>query len=141
MLDATETTATRSSPASGSPEPTPSRMPVWLRGVLPLLLLGALVAIFLRFGPVGVFQAAFPPVEELTIQRVSFPAEGALRIHVVNGGPEPVTIAQVTVDDAFWEFTVDPASLVPRLGSATLGSAASRRAAISEPMPHDSESS
>jgi zinc transporter ZupT len=95
-------------------------MPVWLRGVLPLALLAVLVAVFLRFGPVGVFQAAFPPVEELTIQRVAFPAEGTLRIHVVNGGPEPVTIAQVTVDDAFWEFQVDPDPVVQRLGSATI---------------------
>jgi zinc transporter ZupT len=88
--------------------------------VLPLLLLVGLVAVFLRFGPVGVFQAAFPPVEELTIQRVAFPAEGTLRVHVVNGGPEPVTIAQVTVDEAFWDFTVRPDAVVSRLGSATI---------------------
>jgi zinc transporter ZupT len=88
--------------------------------VLPLALLVALVAAFLRFGPVGVFQAAFPPVEELTIQRVAFPAEGALRVHVVNGGPEPVSIAQVTVDEAYWDFSVQPGAVVPRLGSATI---------------------
>lgn len=96
------------------------RLPLWLRGVLPLALLVALVAAFLRFGPVGVFQAAFPPVEELTIQRVAFPAEGALRVHVVNGGPEPVSIAQVTVDEAYWDFSVQPGAVVPRLGSATI---------------------
>ena len=91
-----------------------------LRGVLPLVLLALLVAVFVRFGPVGVFQAAFPPVEELTIQRVVFPADGTLSVNVVNGGPEPVTIAQVTVDEAFWEFTVRPDPVVPRLGSATI---------------------
>jgi zinc transporter ZupT len=95
-------------------------MPVWLRGVLPLLLLAALVAAFLRFGPVGVFQAAFPPVEELTIERVAFPGPNTLRIHLVNGGPEPVRVAQVMVDDAFWEFHVQPDATVPRLGSATI---------------------
>jgi zinc transporter ZupT len=97
-----------------------SRAPVWLRGVLPLVLLALLVAVFVRFGPVGVFQAAFPPVEELTIQRVAFPSDGTLSVNVVNGGPEPVTIAQVTVDEAFWEFTVRPDPVVPRLGSATI---------------------
>jgi zinc transporter ZupT len=95
-------------------------VPLWLRGVLPLALLAVLVAVFLRFGPVGVFQAAFPPVEELTIDRVSFPAEGALRVRLVNGGPEPVTVAQVTVDDAFWDFDMGPERVVPRLGSATI---------------------
>jgi len=115
-------------PASGSvargatpPGATPSGgVPLWLKGTLPLALLGLLVWGFLRFGPLGVFQAAFPPVEELTIQRVSFPAEGALRIHLVNGGPEPVTVAQVTVDDAFWDFRIEPGPVVSRLGSATV---------------------
>jgi zinc transporter ZupT len=102
------------------PAPAAGGAPLWLRGVLPLVLLAFLVAIFLRFGPVGVFQAAFPPVEELTIQRVAFPGEGTLRVHVVNGGPEPVTIAQVTVDEAFWDYAVRPGPVVPRLGSATI---------------------
>jgi zinc transporter ZupT len=97
-----------------------SALPLWLTGVLPLLLLGILIAVFLRFGPVGVFQAAFPPVEELTIERVAFPTESSLRIHLVNGGPEPVTVAQVTIDEAYWTFTMQPAREVPRLGSATI---------------------
>ena len=104
-------------PPAGSPD---SRVPVWLRGLLPLALLLGLVAVFLRFGPVGVFRAAFPPVEELTIQRVAFPAENTLRVHVVNGGPEPVRVAQVTIDEAFWEFRMAPSQVIPRLGSATI---------------------
>jgi len=104
-----------------APAATPTGgMPLWLKGTLPLALLALLVWAFLRFGPLGVFQAAFPPVEELTIQRISFPAEGALRIHLVNGGPEPVTVAQVTVDDAFWDFRMEPGQVVSRLGSATI---------------------
>ncbi len=38
----------------------------------------------------------------------------------MNGGPDPVTIAQVTVDDAFWTFTMAPSNTVPRLGRATI---------------------
>src|SRR5687767_10272307 len=97
------------------------RMPLWLRGVLPLVLLVALVAVFLRFGPLGVFRAAFPPIEVLTIERVSFPADDVLRLHLVNGGPEPVTVAQLAVDDAYWDFTMDPEDrTIARLGSATI---------------------
>lgn len=93
---------------------------IWLKGLLPLALLGVLLAVFLRAGPVGVLRSAFPPVEELTFQRVEFPAAGRIRIHIVNGGPEAVTVAQVMVDDAFWAFTMDGERTVGRLGAAVL---------------------
>jgi zinc transporter ZupT len=38
----------------------------------------------------------------------------------VNGGPDPVTVAQVVVDEAFWAFTIEPSNTVPRLGRATI---------------------
>ncbi len=85
------------------------------KGVLPLLLLAALLAVFVRVGPIGIFQAAFPPIEELTFERIAFPKPGMVRVHMINGGPEPVTVAQVIVDDAYWEHTVTPDRLVGRL--------------------------
>src|SRR5918998_896358 len=80
----------------------PASVPRWVKGFGPLLLLALPVAAFVKFGPVGVFRAAFPPVEELTIERVTLPAPNQIRIHVTNGGPEAVTVAQVLVDDASW---------------------------------------
>ena len=92
----------------------------WMLGLFPVVLLAVLVAVFLRFDPTRPFRAAFPPVEELTIERVSFPQAGFLRIHVVNGGPEPVTIAQVMVDEAYWRFSMDENTTLPRLRDATI---------------------
>ncbi len=40
---------------------------LWVSGLLPLVLLAGLTVLFLRFGPLGIFRAAFPPVVELTI--------------------------------------------------------------------------
>lgn len=91
----------------------------WLWGLLPLLLLAALVVVLLRFGPLGVFEAGFPPVEELTIDRVTL-APGRMLVHLTNGGPQPVTIAQVLVDEAYWQYTIAPDATVPRLGRATI---------------------
>jgi ZIP family zinc transporter len=88
-----------------------------LKGLGPLVLLAILIVAFLRFGPIGVFEAAFPPVEELTIDRITLPAPGQLRVRVVNGGVDPVTIAQVLVDDATWAHTVDGNRTVGRLDS------------------------
>jgi zinc transporter ZupT len=102
------------------PDAPHGRLPLWLKGVLPLLLLGALLALFVSAGPLGVFRAAFPPVEELTLQRIEFPGPGQLRIHVVNGGPEPVTISQVMVDEAYWTFTMSGDPTLARLDDATI---------------------
>lgn len=92
----------------------------WLLGLLPLVLLAGLVAVFVRVDPTSVLRTAFPPVEDLTIERVTLPEPGRMRIHVVNGGPDPVTVAQVQVDEAYWRFEMDRDRTIPRLGRATL---------------------
>ena len=95
-------------------------LPLWAKGLLPLLLLAALLIGFLKLGPVGVFRAAFPPVEELTVDRITLPAPYRMEVRVVNGGPEPATIAQVMVDDANWVFGIDGPSTIPRLDSRVI---------------------
>jgi zinc transporter ZupT len=92
-------------------------LPLWAKGLLPLLLLALLLVGFLKFGPVGVFRQAFPPVEELTIDRITMPRPYRMEVRVVNGGPEPVHIAQIMVDDANWVFGVNGSSTIGRLES------------------------
>ncbi|MEC7846573.1 MAG: hypothetical protein VYA70_04180, partial [Gemmatimonadota bacterium] len=122
MTSATEPTHTRDGqpagtvPSDGTTHSAPTgRIALVAKALLPLLLLAGLLAVFLRFGPVGVFRAAFPPIEELTFERIAFPQPGLIRVHMVNGGPEPVTVAQVMLDDAYWEHTVVPDREVGRL--------------------------
>jgi ZIP family zinc transporter len=104
-----------------SPEPAGrGGMPLWFKGLAPLALLAGLVFVFLRVGPVGVFRATFPPVEELTLERVRLPEPGVMEVSVVNGGPEAVTIAQIMVDDANWVHTVDGSRRVERLERRTV---------------------
>jgi zinc transporter ZupT len=95
-------------------------LPLWAKGLLPLLLLGVLLFAFLKLGPVGVFRKAFPPVEELTVDRITLPGPYKMEVRVVNGGPQPVTIAQVMVDDANWVFGIDGPATVNRLESRTI---------------------
>jgi ZIP family zinc transporter len=106
-------------PPSQSQAPKPG-VPLWFKGLAPLLLLAGLVALFLRVGPLGVFQQNFPPVEELTIERIRLPQFGVMEVEVVNGGPEPVTIAQVMVDDANWVHSVNGSRTIERLQSRTI---------------------
>lgn len=101
-------------------QPTPSarlRGMTWVLVLIPLLLLGVLLAYLVLTGG-GLAELAGPPVEQLTIQRITLPEPGIIRVEVINDGPEPVTIPQVLVDDAYWAFTVEPSNTIPRLGRA-----------------------
>jgi zinc transporter, ZIP family len=94
-----------------------SGIPLWFKGLAPLVLLAALVAVFLRVGPLGVFRQSFPPVEQLTVERIRLPQFGVMEVEVVNGGPEPVTVAQVMVDDANWVHSLNGSRTLDRLES------------------------
>jgi ZIP family zinc transporter len=107
-------------PSAEAATKRPQALPRWLLGLGPLVLLGALVTLFLRVGPVGVFRQTFPPVEELTVERIRLPQAGLMEVRVVNGGPQPVTIAQVMVDDANWVHSVDGSRTLERLDSRTI---------------------
>ncbi len=100
-----------------------ARARLWIAGLLPLVLLAGITALFLKVGPLGVFRAAFPPVEDLTIQRIRLPEPGRMEVLVVNGGPEPVTVAQLIIDEAYWPFQIEPGHTIPRLRSATIRAA------------------
>jgi ZIP family zinc transporter len=92
----------------------------WLAAVLPLVLLAALIALLVRTGPAGlVREGNVPPVERLAIQRAELGPDG-IRLSVLNDGPDPVTIAQVIVDDAYWAFTAEGGQTLGHLGRATL---------------------
>jgi len=53
------------------------------------------------------------------VQRIAV-TETGFRVEVFNNGATEVTIAQVAVDDAFWQFSAEPSATLPRLGQATL---------------------
>src|SRR5262245_16394760 len=87
--------------------------------LLPLVLLGAVLALLIATGA-GLGERVGPPIEELTVERITLPRPNMMLVDVVNGGPDPVTIAQVQVDDAYWDFTIAPGNELPRLGRATI---------------------
>src|ERR671916_1383819 len=94
------------------------RGPGWvLLGLVPLLGLGILLA-FIVLNGAGVDRTDRPPAEDLSVQRVSLPTEYEFVLSVRNGSPEPVTLSQVVVNDALWDFRAEPDSTIPRLGSA-----------------------
>jgi len=104
---------------SSAPRSSGSRLSSWLIGLLPLAALALLLLLFARTNPLALFQADLPPIESLTLERIQVVPEGFI-VSLVNGGPEPVTVSQVMVDDAYWQFTIDPRQTIPRLGTASI---------------------
>jgi zinc transporter, ZIP family len=88
--------------------------------LFPLVLLAALLVVIVRSGSTDAVRGEnYPPVERLTFQRVTLDP-GGIAATVFNDGPDPVTIAQVVVDDAFWTFTADAGTSLRHLGRTTL---------------------
>jgi zinc transporter, ZIP family len=94
------------------------RLPVWLLGAIPLLLvLGALV-LLLTVGDDTLGERPGPPVEELAVERTVL-RPGEIELSVRNVGPDAVDVEQVFVNDTYVDFSESPEE-VGRLGSQTL---------------------
>jgi hypothetical protein len=90
-----------------------------LLALLPLALLGGVLGIILATNA-GLGDRQAPPIETLAISRISLPRPGLIEVEVINDGPDPVTVAQVLVDEAYWQFTMAPDTTLDRLQSATI---------------------
>jgi ZIP family zinc transporter len=107
-------------PPTGDPKPSkrPGLLRIVLSAVAPLLLVGLMAWWFLRFGTEYV-RLGPPPVEKLAIERVIFKPQ-EITLLVRNVGPERVTVAQVFVNQAMWDFSITPRRELNRLESATI---------------------
>lgn len=103
-----------------SSAPSAERLPgsSWLLALIPFILLGLVLAYIAATGG-GLAALAGPPVEQVTLQRITLPEPGVIQVEVINDGPQEVTIPQVLIDDAYFYFTAEPSTTIPRLGRAT----------------------
>jgi ZIP family zinc transporter len=94
------------------------RVPVWLLGLVPLLLVVGGIALFMALDAPGLGERRGPPAEELAVERTVL-SPGAIELTVRNDGADAVSVAQVVVNDAFAQFSgaEDP---IGRLETATV---------------------
>jgi zinc transporter, ZIP family len=80
------------------------RVPAWLLGLIPLLLIAAAAGAFALLGGPGLGERRGPPAEELAVERTRL-TPGVIEMTVRNDGPDAVSIAQAQVNDAFVQFS------------------------------------
>ena len=83
----------------------PLGLPRWAGALIPLLLLVVLVGAVFAFPPFGGVQYG-EPLPDVTITHATLPNDDTVVLHVTNNGPRSVTISQVLVDEAYWNFRV-----------------------------------
>ena len=80
------------------------RLPAWVLGLAPLVLIAVAVGAFAALGGPGLGDRTGPPVEDLAVERTVL-RPGTIELTVRNDGPDAVSIAQAIVNDAFVSFT------------------------------------
>lgn len=95
-----------------APVPKSSLRPL-LWAIIPIAVLIAAFVWIVYGDPLRSFDNGAPPVEGLTFERTILDESG-IRLEVRAGGSAPMTIAQVQVDDAYWQFTQEPAGELAR---------------------------
>jgi ZIP family zinc transporter len=110
--------AERGKPASEGAKRTFNRLTL-LWAVIPLILLAIVLGI-IRATDGGLGNRDAPPIETLAVTRIKLPEPGLIELSVLNDGPDPISIAQVRVDDAYWSFTQEPAGELGRRDSAKI---------------------
>jgi len=80
------------------------RTPLWLLG---LGVLAAVTLVLIALGSLGgdtLPERTGPPIEDLRVEKTVL-KPGEIDLTLRNAGPDPVTVAQVSVNDSFVDFT------------------------------------
>ncbi|WP_336002514.1 ZIP family metal transporter [Halorientalis halophila] len=86
----------------------PLGLPRWVSALLPVVLLVLVLGVFVFTSPLAGVQSG-APLPDVTITHTTLPSDGTVVLHATNNGPESVTISQVLVDEAYWDFRVEGA--------------------------------
>ena len=86
-------------------EAATARRPSWLAALVPVALLGALIAFFVALDAPGLDRNGVP-VEEVAVERTEL-RPGEIELSLRNDGPDSVQIVQAIVNDGFAAFEQD----------------------------------
>ncbi|HUQ46056.1 MAG TPA: hypothetical protein VM033_05360 [Gemmatimonadaceae bacterium] len=85
----------------------------------PVVLLVGVIALFVSTRGAGLNVAPAAPIETIQFGRTIL-RPGQIELRLRNTSPQPITLAQVNINDAIWPFDIQPDRTIGRLGSATV---------------------
>lgn len=100
-----------------APASQATRLPSWVSATVPFLLLAAVIGVFLVANPIPSLRDV-PPAEDVAIERTVL-NDQEIVLKLRNDGPDPVTLAQVLVNEAYWDHELSDRRL-GRFETATL---------------------
>ena len=108
MADKTRDTTTDGGVTADEEITQPIGLPTWVSALLPIVLLVLVLGVFAFTSPLAGVQSG-EPLPDVTVTHTTLPSDETVVLHVTNNGPESVTISQVLVDEAYWNFRVEGA--------------------------------
>ncbi|MFQ3320838.1 MAG: ZIP family zinc transporter [Natronomonas sp.] len=108
MPEKTQDTTTDGGVTADEEITRPLGLPRWVSALLPIVLLLLVLGVFAFTSPLAGVQSG-EPLPDVTITHTTLPSDETVVLHVTNNGPESVTISQVLVDEAYWDFQVEGA--------------------------------
>ncbi|GAA0642845.1 ZIP family metal transporter [Salarchaeum japonicum] len=108
MADKTRDTTTDGGVTADEEITQPLGLPRWVSALLPIVLLVLVLGVFAFTSPLAGVQSG-EPLPDVTVTHTTLPSDETVVLHVTNNGPESVTISQVLVDEAYWDFRVEGA--------------------------------
>jgi zinc transporter ZupT len=96
----------------------PLGLPKWAAALLPILLLGLIAGGFFAATPLASRDTGGEPLPDVSVTHTTLPNDETVVLHVTNNGPKEVTISQLLMAEAYWNFEVQGAggdnTLAPR---------------------------
>ncbi|MXR43106.1 metal transporter [Halobaculum sp. WSA2] len=108
MADKTRDTTTDGGVTADEELTRPLGLPRWVSALLPIVLLVIVLGVFAFTSPLAGVQSG-EPLPDVTVTHTTLPSDETVVLHVTNNGPESVTISQVLVDEAYWDFRIEGA--------------------------------
>jgi ZIP family zinc transporter len=87
--------------------------------LVPVLLLAGVIALFVFTNGAGLNVTPAVPIESLQFERTIL-RPGQIELRLRNTSPQEIRIAQISINEATWPYTISPRPRIPRLGTAVI---------------------
>jgi ZIP family zinc transporter len=87
--------------------------------LVPVLLLAGVIALFVFTNGAGLNVTPAVPIESMQFERTIL-RPGQIELRLRNTSPQEIRIAQISINEATWPYTISPRPRIPRLGTAVI---------------------